>query len=175
MADKSAIETTPGPHSPTRTFAMIKALTVGRNQTLHILKILTEKGFLIEYIESKQLCIETVKAFYHEHVHAMYFRNLAKSVGVDNLDDHRPGAAPPHMPVVAMILRHRDPNVDTIKAWRELIGATKSYEAPLGSLREMFGGHNYLGSSAMVADNAVHGSDSSKNAEFEINVIFNQR
>lgn len=139
------------------TIALIKAPTVGRGQALDILSLITKAGFRIMALEHKTLCHETVKAFYHEHVDRPYFPDLEKSVGEGK-------------PVVALVLS--SPDADSIAKWRELMGATKSREAARGTIRYQFGGHVYNGA-AMVADNAVHGSDSPKAAAYEYSVLFN--
>ena len=54
----------------------------------------------------------------------------------------------------------------TVKAWRDLMGATDPAKADPGTLRKEFGGS--------VGENAVHGSDSDENAAIEIAYFFSR-
>jgi nucleoside-diphosphate kinase len=53
---------------------------------------------------------------------------------------------------------------NAVEKMRELVGATNSQEANLGSIRSLYG--------TDIQFNAVHASDSPENAQKEISIIF---
>lgn len=63
-------------------------------------------------------------------------------------------------PAVVMILQKEN----AVAEWRKLMGATNPTQAAEGTIRKKFG--------TDVQQNAVHGSDSSENAQLEIQYFF---
>ena len=55
---------------------------------------------------------------------------------------------------------------NAVKAWRDLMGATNPAEAAEGTLRKEF--------ASSIGENAVHGSDSDKNAAIEVAYFFSR-
>jgi len=54
---------------------------------------------------------------------------------------------------------------DAVVEWRNLMGATDSQEADIGTIRQKYG--------TDISMNATHGSDSTENAHKEIEFFFN--
>lgn len=136
------------------TVALIKPPAVGRGDVHAIMSDITRRGFTIHQFVAKELCETTRRAFYQEHVGRPYF---------DGLMDSMKGTT------VAMVLFH--PLGDTVARWREAIGSTDATKAAVGTLRNLYGGFRF-NAQAPMADNALHGSGSAKEAEFEQSVIF---
>ena len=138
------------------TIGLIKAATVGRGDDGFVYNKLADTGFVILAMSRATLCRSTIAALYGAHRNAPYFSDLIESVTGT---------------VVSMILHH--PTKDSVTYWREIMGPTVSKNAPVGTIRGAIGGHVYCGEATKVADNAVHGSDSSVAAKFERSLLFN--
>lgn len=128
------------------TFSYIKPAAVLSDNTGSILKLIEESGFKIIALKKTQLTLEQAEQFYAVHKGRPFFERLMK---------HTTSG-----PVVAMILE-KDGAVEDLRA---LIGATDPEDAEEGTIRKLYG--------QTVTANAVHGSDSSENAEKESSFFF---
>jgi len=111
----------------------------------HILQMLG-KRFKIHTIKTMQMSETLAKLFYKEHEDAPFFKR--------QIDFMTSG------PVIAVILR----GYDVIKRYQEIMGNTDPEKAKKDTIRGRFGTN--------LPRNAVHGSDSCKSAEKEIQLIF---
>jgi len=133
-----------------RTLAIIKPDAVKAGATATIIDLIEKNHFIIHEIYKTQLTSKNAQLFYQEHDEKPFFYSLINFMISG--------------PCVILVLEHSDASVDTVTAWRSLMGPTNPAKAPLGSLRYMFG--------TSVEHNAVHGSDSAVSAEREINFFF---
>jgi nucleoside-diphosphate kinase len=128
------------------TFAIIKPDAVRTGKTGPILAMINEGGFEIEAMRMVCLNKPQAESFYDVHKGKLFFEDL--------IDFMTSG------PVVVMILKHEN----AVAEFRKLIGATDPGKAEPGTIRKTF--------AVSVQMNAVHGSDSVKNAEIEANFFF---
>lgn len=112
-----------------------------------ILARFEEKGLQIKNIRSFEFSEEKAKEFYSVHRGKPFFSELVSFI-TSGL-------------VVACILEGNN----AIRAVRNMVGATSSYDAAAGTVRGDFG----LG----ITDNLIHASDSSESFIKESQVIFN--
>jgi nucleoside-diphosphate kinase len=128
------------------TYGMIKPDAVAKKYTGDILRIIENSGF--EIVEMKKLTMSKAQAqsFYEVHASRPFFGEL-----VDFITSG---------PVVALALRRED----AVSQWRTLMGSTNPAQAEKGTLRSLF--------AESIGKNAVHGSDSVRNAAVELNLIF---
>lgn len=140
------------------TFALIKPMTYGRGQALAVLDKITKAGFSVLRIKTQQPCRMTMSTLYKSHEGEPYYDSLVEAMLVNT--------------TVPMLLGRYDDTFDTITAFRQLIGPTKSLIAPKTTIRGMFGGHLYRGPDAPVNDNVIHASDSAKAVSFEASLFF---
>lgn len=133
----------------TYTFGMIKPHILARNQVGKIIERLYAHNFQIINLETRRLTKEEAQELYKEHQCTPKYPGLI----------HRMTSRP----VVLMILEYTGKTF-AWKEWKKLIGANNPVNAIPGTLRSEFG--------TSIYDNAVHGSDSEKNATREINIFF---
>jgi nucleoside-diphosphate kinase len=112
-----------------------------------ILARFEEKGLQIKNVRSFEFSEEKAKEFYSVHRGKPFFSELVSFI-TSGL-------------VVACILEGNN----AIRAVRNMVGATSSYDAAAGTVRGDFG----LG----ITDNLIHASDSSESFIKESQVIFN--
>ena len=129
-----------------RTLGIIKPDAVSAGRTGKIIERIEQEGFEIIDMRKIQLGRDQAERFYAIHKGKGFFNEL--------IDFMTSG------PVVVMILE----KVNSIKAWRELMGDTDPAKASEGTIRKLFG--------TDVGKNAVHGSDSPENAKKEIKFFF---
>lgn len=129
-----------------RTLIVIKPDAVRRGLVGEILSRFERKGFSIRELKMLTLSREQAEEFYSPHVGKDFFQDL-----VDFITSG---------PVVAAVLE----GDWAIQAVRLMIGPTRSYEAPPGTIR----GDLSLG----VQQNVVHASDSAESFEREYRVLF---
>ena len=129
-----------------QTLSIIKPDAVQRGLDNAIKDMLKSKGFLI--IKEKKIQIEKSEAekFYKVHETKSFYNDLCSYLSSG--------------PIVAMVLEKENAVLDN----RELMGATNPKDALKGTIRERYG--------ISIDKNSVHGSDSLKNAEIEINFFF---
>ena len=130
-----------------RTFAIIKPDATARRLTGPILQRIEEAGFQIRAMKMTRLTRTEAEGFYAVHRERAFFKGLTEFMSSG--------------PIVALVLEAPD----AIRKWRTLMGATDPAKAAEGSLRKAFGTH--------IEHNAVHGSDSSETAQFELAYFFN--
>lgn len=129
-----------------RTLAMVKPDAVGAGHVGAILGALEAGGFAIVELRMLRMDPELAKEFYGVHRDRPFFPSLIRFITSG--------------PVVAMVLEAED----AIRRLREAMGATDPARAPEGTIRRRFG--------SSLERNAIHGSDSSATAAFEIRCLF---
>lgn len=128
------------------TFAMIKPDAVAAKHSGKIIDVIEHNGFEIIRMQKVILAKDLAEEFYAVHKERPFYQELVEFVTSG--------------PVIIMAL-HKD---NAVAAWRELIGATDPAKAAEGTIRNSFGTN--------VANNAVHGSDSTATALEELELYF---
>ncbi len=129
-----------------RTLILIKPDAFERNLTGEILARFERKGLKISALKLLTADESIANEHYAEHTDKPFFGELVSFITGG--------------PLVAVILE----GVESVKAARQLIGATNPVEAATGSIRGDFG--------TEVTFNLVHGSDSDESAAREIGIWF---
>lgn len=129
-----------------RTLILIKPDAFERNLTGEVLGRFERKGLKITALKLLTADEATANEHYAEHTDKPFFGELVSFITGG--------------PLVAAVLE----GVESVKAARQLIGATNPIEAETGSIRGDFG--------TEVTFNLVHGSDSDESAEREIGIWF---
>lgn len=129
-----------------RTFSIIKPDATERNLTGKINAIFEEKGLRV--IAQKRIRLSRLQArtFYAVHKERPFYDELVEYMVSG--------------PVVVQVLEGEN----AVTYHRELMGATNPADAADGTVRKLYG--------EGIERNAVHGSDSSENAEIEIRFFF---
>ncbi len=129
-----------------KTLSIIKPDAVERDLIQNIKDDILENNFKI--VDEKKLHITKIEAekFYKVHETKPFYNDLCSYLSSG--------------PIVVMILEKDNAILDN----RKLMGATNPKEAEEGTLRKKYG--------ISIDKNSVHGSDSSKNAEIEIDFFF---
>ena len=131
-----------------KTFFMIKPDGVRRNLVGEVISRVEEKGFEITKIKMMMISKSLAEEHYGEHKDKPFFNDLVEFITSG--------------PVVAMQVEGENVVVQI----RNLMGATNPSDATPGSIR---------GDLATELDqNVVHGSDSDKSAERELNLFFSE-
>tara|TARA_B100001741_G_C16548971_1_gene598323 strand:- start:2763 stop:3179 length:417 start_codon:yes stop_codon:yes gene_type:complete len=128
------------------TFTMIKPEAVKAGNSGAILKRIEEGGFRIVAMKKVHLSEERAGKFYEVHKERPFYTELI---------EYMSGG-----PIIAAILEKENAVTD----FRTLIGATNPEEAANGTIRKEF--------ATSLAMNAIHGSDSDKNANIEADFHF---
>jgi nucleoside-diphosphate kinase len=130
-----------------RTLSIIKPDAVERELETKIKKIFLDNKLNI--VESKKIQIskEEAEDFYRVHQTKPFYEKLCSYLSSG--------------PIIVMILDGEN----AIQKNRDLMGATDPQKAKDGTIRKIYG--------ISIDKNSVHGSDSPKNAEVEINFFFN--
>ena len=131
-----------------RTFSIIKPDAVERNKIGEITAMLEAAGLRI--VASKRILLNHDKAaeFYAVHSDKPFFKSLCDFMCSG--------------PIVVQVLE----GDNAVQRNRDVMGATNPEEASEGTIRKEF--------ALSLEKNSVHGSDSLKNAEIEINHFFTQ-
>ena len=130
-----------------RTLSIIKPDGVSRNLIGEVIKRLEESGLKIIGIKMIKMTKEQAEGFYKVHEGKPFYGSVTDFMSSG--------------PSVVMVLEGED----AIKRYRKLMGATNYKEAEEGTIRKNF--------ATDIEKNIVHGSDSIKTADFEINYFFN--
>ena len=131
-----------------KTFFMIKPDGVKRNLIGEVVSRVEEKGFEITKIKMMMISKSLAEEHYGEHKDKPFFNDLVEFITSG--------------PVVAMQVEGKN----VVAQIRNLMGATNPSDATPGSIR---------GDLATELDqNVVHGSDSDKSAERELNLFFSE-
>ena len=130
------------------TFAMIKPDAVRNRNTGKIYDRILTSGF--DIVSAKLLRMTKLQAegFYDVHSEKPFFRELTEFMSSGT----------------CMVLALKKENA--VEEWRNTIGATNPDKAESGSIRKDF--------ATSIGENAVHGSDSDKNAKKEIGFFFSE-
>ena len=129
-----------------RTFTMIKPDATSKGYTGAILDQIIKAGFSVKAMKWTKLTVEQAGQFYEVHKERPFYGELVAFMSSG--------------PIVAAILEKENAVAD----FRKLIGATNPAQAEEGTIRKNF--------AASMGENAVHGSDSDENAQFEGNFFF---
>ncbi|TVR43379.1 MAG: nucleoside-diphosphate kinase [Bacteroidia bacterium] len=132
----------------TFTLGIIKPHAVAKGYIHEITKRIRMSGFAILGSKYVHLSLGEAEEFYAIHRGQEFFERLTKSMSSGAL--------------VALIIEKQD----AVRSFRTLIGATNPAEAAEGTLRKQFGESTVL--------NALHGSDSDRNARREVNYFFTE-
>ena len=129
-----------------QTLSIIKPDAVERNLQDEIKAEFINKGFKI--LDEKKIHIskEEAEKFYKVHETKPFYSDLCSYLSSG--------------PIMVMILEKED----AVTANRKLMGATNPKDAEDGTLRKKYG--------ISIDKNSVHGSDSSENAQIEIDFFF---
>lgn len=131
-----------------RTLILIKPDAMQRSLLGEIVKRFEQKGLQIIAIKMMQLDKEILKGHYAKLADKPFFDGLARSMS--------------YSPIVAMVFS----GLNAVSAARIIVGPTKAYEAPAGSIR---------GDLALsMQSNLVHASDPEEDPEGEIARFFKE-
>lgn len=129
-----------------KTLAIIKPDALKKKLMGKIFQRIEEQDFKISGLKMLHLTKEEAQAFYTIHKDKHFY---------DSLTDFMSSGE-----IVIMVLERED----AISHWRKVMGATDPALAEPGTLRHSFG--------FSIERNAVHGSDSSSTAEWEIDYFY---
>ncbi len=131
---------------PQQTLAIIKPDAVKKRVVGKIISRIEDEGFTIARLKLVHLTLDEAKGFYAVHKEKKFFASLTEFMSSG--------------PSVVMVLEAED----AIRRWREVMGATDPALAEPGTLRRLYG--------FSIERNAVHGSDGTETAEFEVGYFF---
>ncbi|MCW5782194.1 MAG: nucleoside-diphosphate kinase [Nitrospirales bacterium] len=129
-----------------RTLAIIKPDAVAKHAIGDIIRRYEEANLFPVAMKMMRLSKGVAEGFYAVHRERPFFNDLTTYMSSG--------------PVVVVVLEGKD----AVKAHRDLMGATDPKKADPGTIRAVHG--------ASIEANAVHGSDSTENAEIEIRYFF---
>ena len=129
-----------------QTLSIIKPDAVERNLVDEIKRIFTSNNLKIKESKKIQISKEEAAEFYKVHQSKPFYENLCSYLSSG--------------PIVAMILEGDNAILEN----RKLMGATDPKKAEENTIRKLYG--------ISIDKNSVHGSDSSENAQKEINFFF---
>lgn len=129
-----------------KTFSIIKPDATKRNITGDINKIIEENNLRIIAQKRILLSNDQAKNFYSIHKEKPFFNELINYMTSG--------------PVVVQVLEGKN----AVQKYRDIMGATNPDNAKDGTIRKKH--------ALNVQENSVHGSDSDKNAEIEIDFFF---
>ncbi len=129
-----------------RTLSIIKPDGVSRHLIGEIIQRLEKADLKILAMKMVKMTKAEAKGFYKVHEGKPFYGSLTDFMSSG--------------PCVVMVLE----GTDAIARYRELMGATNYKEADEGTIRREF--------ATDIEKNVVHGSDSEKTANFEINYFF---
>ncbi|XOD67821.1 MAG: nucleoside-diphosphate kinase [Flavobacteriales bacterium Tduv] len=131
------------------TLAMLKPDTVSKGYVGPILSKITEAGFKIRALKMTAFSTEDAQRFYEKHRKCLFFDSLVTFMSSG--------------PIVAVVLEKEN----AIEDFRTLIGVTDPEKTNEDTIRRLY--------AESVEKNAVHGSDSEKNALKEILFHFTRK
>ncbi|MDZ7740899.1 MAG: nucleoside-diphosphate kinase [Bacteroidota bacterium] len=135
--------------SGNKTLTMIKPKAVREGNIGPILNKIAEGGFKIIALKLTRLNYEEARNFYEVHKGRPFYENLCKFMSEG--------------PILAAVLEKEN----AVQAYRDFIGPTNPEDADGDSIRGLYG--------TDLQQNAVHGSDSDKNALKEAGFFFSER
>ena len=128
------------------TFAIIKPDAVESGNTGKIYDRIISSGFKIKSAKLLRMTESQAQGFYAVHKERPFFGELTEFMSSG--------------PCMVLALEKEN----AVEEWRKTIGATNPEEAENGTIRKDF--------ATNIQENAVHGSDSDKNAKKEIGFFF---
>lgn len=131
------------------TYIMIKPDGVKKELTKEIVKRIQNKGLEIKLFDVRKLSNEIIDEHYAHLIDKPFYPSIKNYM----LSDY----------VVPMIVYGEN----AVETMRDLMGPTKSIEAPIGTIRGDYGNKE------KIEENIIHGSDSKENALIEIERFFN--
>src|SRR6185503_3325545 len=131
-----------------RTFTILKPDTVAAGKSGAVLDVILKAGFKIRAMKMLHLSKAEAEGFYHVHKERPFFGSLVSFMTEG--------------PIVAAVLEADD----AIQKLRRVMGATDPAKAEAGTIRKDF--------ATNIERNAIHGSDGTETAAFEIGYFFNQ-
>lgn len=131
------------------TLTIIKPSAVQENLIPKILNHITNYGFKIKALKITLLAKQDAEQFYLIHKNTHFFNKLIEFMISG--------------PILVSILSKNN----AVKSFRELIGNTDPHKAKKGTIRQLYG--------KSIDNNAIHGSDSNKNAKIESSFFFSTR
>jgi nucleoside-diphosphate kinase len=132
-----------------RTLAIIKPDAVAEGAAGKILTRIEQASFKILALKMIRMSFDDAAGFYAVHSARPFFKSLCTFMTQG--------------PCIAMVLE----GDNAIARWRDLMGATDPAKAAAGTIRKDF--------AASIEANAVHGSDATTTAAFEIAYFFSGR
>jgi nucleoside-diphosphate kinase len=129
-----------------RTLSIIKPDAVAAGHAGEILARIEKAGFRIAALRMRRLGPAEAEGFYHVHRGRPFFTGLCAFMSSG--------------PCLTLVLEREN----AIAGLRELMGATDPAEAAAGTLRREF--------ASSIERNAIHGSDGTDTAQFEIGYFF---
>lgn len=134
---------------PQQTLAIIKPDAFKKRVVGKIIARIEDEGFTIARMKLVHLTLEEARGFYAVHKEKKFFASLTEFMSSG--------------PSVVMVLEAED----AIRRWREVMGATDPALAEPGTLRRLYG--------FSIERNAVHGSDGTETAEWEVGYFFPEK
>ena len=131
-----------------RTFAIIKPDAINKGTTGRIYDRILDAKFRILGFKLTRMTLAQAEGFYAVHAGKPFYAELTKFMSSGQ----------------SMVLVLKKENA--VSSWRNLIGATNPHDAAEGTIRCDY--------ATNVGENAVHGSDSDKNAKKEIGFFFTE-
>jgi nucleoside-diphosphate kinase len=131
-----------------RTLSIIKPDGISKNLTGEVIKRIEGQDLRIIAMKMIFMSKEQAKGFYAVHDGKPFYESVTDFMSSG--------------PCVVMVLEGED----AIRRYRNLMGATDYRDAEDGTIRKEF--------ATDIEKNVVHGSDSVKTANFEINYFFNE-
>ena len=131
-----------------KTFSIIKPDATKRNITGSINKVIEDSGLRIIAQKRIKLTLSQAQDFYGVHKDKSFFNDLISYMTSE--------------PVIVQVLTGEN----CVDRYRSVMGATNPDNAEEGTIRKLF--------ALNIQENSVHGSDSSENADIEINFFFNK-
>ena len=129
-----------------QTLFIVKPDGVRRQLVGEIIARFEKRGFFIKELKMLTFTKELASEFYSVHAGKPFFEELLSYITSG--------------PVVVAVIEGNN----AIATTRQMVGATKSFEAEPGSIRGDFG----LG----FTENIIHASDSTESFDKEVNVVF---
>ncbi len=129
-----------------RTLAIIKPDAVSRHLVGAIIQRYEQAGLIQVAMKMVRLTKTQSEGFYYVHKQRPFFDSLCSFMSSG--------------PIVVLALEGEN----AIERHRDLMGATDPAKAAAGTLRKAYGTH--------IEHNAVHGSDSTESAQFELAYFF---
>ncbi|WP_185860880.1 nucleoside-diphosphate kinase [Blattabacterium cuenoti] len=131
------------------TLSIIKPDAVKKGYVTPILSKIVHAGFHIIALKMTELSPKLATKFYAEHKKKLFFESLVKFMSSG--------------PIVSVILEKEN----AVKDFRILIGNTNPVHAKKGTIRNLY--------ATSLEENAIHGSDTNKNAFKECLFYFSNR